>query len=420
MRRALRDNAACALWAACGCAALAWLGLYGFGWNDYENEARGAVEALVHGHPVAFLQLAPAYGGSLIERAPFALLPGLWGGGALAVYRMLALPCLIAAAALGVWLNARMRAAGSPLPARALTVFLCAASPVALPALELGHPEELLGAALCVAAVLFAAPGASGRPRPLLAGLALGLAVANKPWALLAAGPVLLVLPGALRARCAVLACAVAATIMAPLVLVPSGGFVGSARAVASARSPIFQPWQLWWFLGPHGALVHGSFGEAKLGYRTAPSFTGVISHPLVVLLGAALTAGLWWKRGRLSERGALLALALILLLRCLLDTWDTAYYTLPFLFALLAWEVSDRPRHAPLLAFAATLAVWLCCHWLPERASPDVQAAAFVAWSLPLAAWLALRLARPETEPRVPLGQDTTVRPLGRLVSTS
>ena len=98
----------------------------------------------------------PAYGGSLIERAPFALLPGLWGGGALEVYRAVAAPCLLATALLGVWLLARMRSAGGPRLARAVALAVCVANPITLRALELGHPEELLGACLCVAAVLLA------------------------------------------------------------------------------------------------------------------------------------------------------------------------------------------------------------------------------------------------------------------------
>jgi hypothetical protein len=102
MRRIARENGACALLALTGSAALAWLGLYGFAWNDYEEEARPAFDALVHGHVTAFLRLAPAYGGSLVERAPFALVTRLWGGGELAVYRMVAVPCLLAAALLGV------------------------------------------------------------------------------------------------------------------------------------------------------------------------------------------------------------------------------------------------------------------------------------------------------------------------------
>ena len=44
MRRIVRENAGCAFLAACGCAAMAWLGLYGFAWNDYETEARPAFD----------------------------------------------------------------------------------------------------------------------------------------------------------------------------------------------------------------------------------------------------------------------------------------------------------------------------------------------------------------------------------------
>ena len=111
---------------------------------------------------------------------------------------MVALPCLLAAAALGVWLVAQMRRRTGPARslARAVALGVCVANPLTLRALELGHPEELLGGALCVAAVLLAA-----RERPLWAGLALGLAIANKEWALLAVGPVLLALPSR-RALC--------------------------------------------------------------------------------------------------------------------------------------------------------------------------------------------------------------------------
>src|SRR5580692_7725987 len=137
MRRLLRENTLCALMAGTGCATLAWLGLYGFAWNDYENEAQPAFAALVHGHLSSFLRLAPVYGGSLVERAPFALMPGLWGGGELAVYRMVALPCLLAAAALGVWLVAQLRRPGAGGPgapgsrlARAVALGLCVANPL--------------------------------------------------------------------------------------------------------------------------------------------------------------------------------------------------------------------------------------------------------------------------------------------------
>jgi hypothetical protein len=428
MRRIVRENAGCAFLAACGCAAMAWLGLYGFAWSDYETETQPAFTALTHGHLLEFLRLAPAYGGSLIERAPFALLPGLWGGGALAVYRAVAVPCLLATALLGVWLLARMRRAGSPRLARAVTLGLCVANPLTLRALEVGHSEELLGACLCVAAVLIAAGRAPGRERALLAGALLGLAIANKEWALLAAGPVLLALPPRRRVWCLASASVTAGLVLLPLVLVSSGGFLASTRAAAApSASVIFQPWQLWWFFGQHGALVHGAFGAVKPSYRVAPAWAGAVSHPLVLLAGLAIAAALWprARRRALSEQKALLALTLALLLRCLLDTWDTSYYTLPFLLSLLAWEVSEQPRRPPVLALVCTALAWVSFQWLPEHATADLQSAAFLAWSAPFAGWLSLRLfcagdRAPAEEPPADAAYETTVSSLGRLVSTS
>ncbi|MGH2911358.1 MAG: glycosyltransferase 87 family protein [Solirubrobacteraceae bacterium] len=213
MTARFRDNT---LWVgfACACtAATAWLGLYGFGWNDYDTEARSAIDALVQGHLNTFFALAPVYGGSLLERAPFALAPSLWGGGELAIYRMMALPCLLAAAALGLWFRAHARTLGLSRLTQAVVLGLFVANPIALAGLELGHPDELLGGALCVAAVLLAFSA-----RPAWAGLVLGLAFANKQWAILALGPVLLALP-ARRALCLSVAGAVSMTLFAPFAL---------------------------------------------------------------------------------------------------------------------------------------------------------------------------------------------------------
>jgi len=431
MRRIARENAGWAFVAVCGCAAMAWLGLYGFGWNDYETEARPAFEALTHGHVLEFLRLAPAYGGSLIERAPFALLPAVWGGGALAVYRAVAAPCLLATAALGVWLVARMHHQGSSRLARAVALGVCVTNPITLRALELGHPEELMGACLCIAAVLVAAHSSRGRDHSLLAGVLLGLAIANKEWALLAVGPAVLALAPARRFRCLASAGVSAAVVLVPLLLVSSGGFLASTRAAAApGASAIFQPWQLWWFFGHHGALVHGLFGALKPGYRVAPPWTGAVSHPLVLAAGLAIAASLWPRAHRraLREQDALLALALGLLLRCLLDTWDTSYYMLPFLLTVLAWEVAGAPRRPPLLALACSVLAWISFQWLPEHASADVQSAAFLAWSVPLAGWLGLRLFSPARRAPAadapPAGSapayETTVSSLGRLVRTS
>ncbi len=440
MRRALRENALCALLALTGCATLAWLGLYGFTWNDYEAETQPSLEALVHGHLARFLQLAPVYGGSLIERSPFALLPGLWGGGALAVYRAAAVPCLLATAVIAVVLVAGMRAEGKPRLTRGLVLALLVASPISLLALEVGHPEELLGAALCLGAILLAASGEVTRRRALAAGVLLGLAIANKQWALLAAGPVLLALPSSRRLICCAAAFGVAAVIQAPLLIAATGTYVHASSTAAAPGSGIFQPWQAWWFLGHHGPLVHGLFGAAKPGYRTEPTWTSTLSHPFVLLAGLAVPAALWLRRRpeRLTDAAALLLFALVMILRCVLDTWDIGYYMVPALFALTAWEARTPGERPPAVALAVTVLAWLSFSWLPPRISPDAQAATFLAWALPLAALLAWRLwtivpARADAarEPESParalrrsaLGlpvQETTVRPFGSAVSTS
>ncbi len=246
----------------------------------------------------------------------------------------------------------------------------------------------------------------------------------------MAVGPVVLALAPARRIRCLAAAGATAAAVLAPLILATSGGFVASTRAAATpAAIAIFKPWQLWWFFGHHSPLALGPSGLPEAGYRTAPGWAGDVSHPLVLIAGVVLAAALVPRSRTISlpRQTALLALSLILLLRCLLDTWDESYYLLPFLLALLTWEVCGGPRRAPALALASSALVWLSFQWLPEHASADAQSAIFLAWSVPLAGWLGLRLFAAAR--RAPLGQppgdatpgyETTVSSLGRLVSTS
>jgi hypothetical protein len=52
-----------------------------FAFTDYDNEAKPAVDLLRAGDLAGFAGHLPAYGGSLVMRAPFALLPEAWGGG---------------------------------------------------------------------------------------------------------------------------------------------------------------------------------------------------------------------------------------------------------------------------------------------------------------------------------------------------
>jgi hypothetical protein len=394
----LRANAVALVMSIVAIGIVIWLDFYGYIWTDYETEARPSFDALLQGHVVRALQAAPVYGGSLILRAPFAVLPALWGGGPLAVYRMAALPCLGAAALVGIVIVGQMRVANRSRLAKAVLLGLFVANPITLRAGELGHPEELLSGACAVAAVL-----AAGRGRSVWAGVLLGVAVANKEWALVATGPVLLALPAG-RVRMLLVAGGVVGLVFAPLVLA-GGGFAAELRATASlpASSPIFQPWQLWWFFGAHGHVVRGLDGAVKPGYRAAVGWAVQLSHPLVILIGVPLTtiaAGI-----RRREHAPMLLLALLLLLRIQLDVWDNVYYSLPFIFALGAWEVATRER-PPLGALAATALAWVTFVWSPSHFTADEQSLLFMAWTIPATVWLAVSLYAPGARSlsRIPL----------------
>jgi hypothetical protein len=387
----LRHHAIDAAATAVALLAVSWIGLHGSTWTDWIFEARPAVDALVAGHVLHFLQLAPVYGGSLILRAPFVMLTKLWHGGDLAIYRAGAAPCLAATGALGFWLTVRMRARGSSTFACTAAAMLCVANPLTIPALQIGHPEELLGAALCIAALLCALDD-----RPVWAAILLGLAIANKEWAVLATGPVLLALPRA-RVRALLITGAVAGAVFAPILLAGTSGFAAQAAASGLNTGGLFQPWQIWWFFGSHG----GGSNPVSAAYRIAPGWTETLGHPLVIAVMPPLTALCALVRRNAARRAPndlLLLLALLLALRCVLDPWNISYYSLPFLLTLLTWEALSFTR-PPVLSLAASLAAWLILRQtssMPLDLSPDAQALVFTIVSVPAIAALAGTLYLP------------------------
>ena len=402
MRAPLRSEWPWWLAALLGVAAMSFAGLTGFAWSDYDYEASGAMQALIRGDIAGYLAQLPVYGGSLVLRAPFAGVTAALGGGELAVYRAVSIPCLVAVAILGLVVIRRMGERGRSRGVRALVLGLCVANPVTLRALEIGHPEELLCAALAIGAVL-----AAGAQRTILAAVLLGLAIATKAWAVLAIGPVLLALP-ARRLVALAIAGAVTVLVVAPIAL--AGSHAALVRG-ASVTGEIFQPWQLFWMLGEPGHVVLGTDGVPKPGYRVPPAWLSPISHPLIAFLVIPLSL-LWARvRGAAPRAGGeqlLALLALLLLLRCVLDPWNTIYYELPFLLALLAWEALQRPDRPPVVTLAATVLTWITFQEMPTWLSADLQCAFFLAWSLPLCAWLArevfapgvrLRVRRPQAE---------------------
>ena len=393
----LRPVAPWALLALAGTALIAWMGLQGFAFSDYDREAAPAYLALLHGDVREFLALSPAYGGSLIMRGPFAMLPGVWGGGELAVFRAAAVPCLLAGIALGLVLAGQALARGAGRGTAAMVLLLCAGNPITWRAIEMGHPEELLGGALCVGAVL-----AGAARRPGWAGVLLGLAIANKAWAVVAIGPVLLALPAG-RWRALAIAGGLAGAFTLPLLLAAPATATPHG---ASASGAMFHPWQVWWFFGDMDLPVPGP--DPRIA-RTAPGWLSPIPHPLIVGLAVPLS---WLAARRRADPLALLAL--LLLLRCVLDPWNNTYYVLPCVLALAAWEPLRHGR-PPLLGLATVVATFITMERIFDVAPLDVVAASYLAWSLPLAAFLGWRLYAPAPAGRASAWIPSSSRPSRR-----
>ena len=365
-------------------AATAALGVHETLPPDWSVEAAGPVNQLLVGHVDRFLQVAPAYLGSLVMRAPFMLLAHLAHGHGLAVYRAGAAPCLLAVAGFAAWWSTQMRARGCGPLARGLAAVLCVANPLAIPALEYGHPEELLGAILCIVALLCALRG-----RAKWAGVVLGLAMVNKPWGVLAVGPVLLALPR-MRERALALgsAATVAGSVWIPLAITRADHPAGEALALGASSTGIFHPWQLWWFRG------HPIRGTAA---RAEPHWLDGLGHTLPIALMVPLCL-LFARatRHRIATRGPqlLLLLALLFALRCVLDPWDLAYYTVPFLLALVVWETATRHR-PPVIALVTTLVSWVLFQEPAHRGLPAYSNGVALAFDLVAAAGLVMMLAR-------------------------
>src|SRR5436309_9498495 len=163
-----------AVMAAAAAAAGILLGFWPAGVADYAHDAGPALHPLINANLAGAFGHQPAMGWfAILFRAPVAFFGR--HGSSLLEYHLGNVPCVLVLAALGVWLATRTR---SRLIA-AVVVGLAALGPMNFHALADGHPEELLGAALCAIAVIAASSGRS----PLAAGLVLGLAIGTKQWA---------------------------------------------------------------------------------------------------------------------------------------------------------------------------------------------------------------------------------------------
>jgi hypothetical protein len=346
------------------------------GQSDFPREAWAPYQRLFQGHLIGFLQSSPAYVGSLVLRAPFALAAHAFGGGMRATYIATALPCVITPALLAGWL-AGERGHGSEASRthsrRLWPLDLFMFTPPAIFCITVGHPEDLLGAAMCVAAVLLAQRGSARA-----AGIMLGLALINKSWAACAAPLVFALLPPNRRLPGLITTAIVTGVVVVPVEAIRMAGPGGLASGLGAGVGNHQLIPELLWFFGPTSWIVQGG-------------------HIIVILGGWIATGAWWWLRVRgAHERPtvgtALMMLALVLFLRAVLDPWDNNYYFVPFMLALMTYE--DGAGGFPKLsfAFAVMLVIVVPPEGLLNGLGDNGHAAVFAIWALAVIAYFGRR----------------------------
>ena len=386
--------------AACVCAFLAYGSRLGIDYlsppcHGYVcDDAGPSLDALASGHVHAFFAQQPPMGGfSLLVRAPFVAAAKAAGGHDLTVYRAGVFACLLGLALLAVWLVSALARAGRP---RAVCLIVPAAllvNPLTYAALDYGHPEELLGAALCAGAVLAAARG-----RGIAAGLLLGCAIATKQWAVLAVLPVLFAAHRGTRLRLIGAAGGSAGLLLVPMLIADPSRFWLAQKSVGIATT--FQhtvtAGNIWFPFanGSTGATLTPTGTQVTTQY-SLPSWLGHLTHPLVIVLALAACALYVRRRRGAAPDEALQLLALLFLVRCILDPLTYSYHHAPFLVALIAYEALRR--RVPVLSGVAIAALLVMTHVIAPMKDAGLVNAFYLAWSLPLAAVLALAVFAPE-----------------------
>src|SRR5688500_8699065 len=125
--------------------------------GDYKFDAAPAFDALAAGNLHEFFTSQALMGPfALLARVPFVLAAELGEASMLDRYRWGAVACMLASVVLALVIARMMRRAGQPAYVCVFVAVLLVANPIVVKALRFGHPEEILGAALCTGAMLAA------------------------------------------------------------------------------------------------------------------------------------------------------------------------------------------------------------------------------------------------------------------------
>lgn len=353
----------------------AWMASLATHVGDWDSDAAPAVHALAAGDVGSYLSAKAMMGPfATLVQAPFVAISGATGA---AAYQWAVFPCLLATGLVGLYLARIAGRRGASPTTQVLLAALCLLNPLTFEALENGHPEEILTAALAVAAI-----ASAGEKRSWRTAFLLGLAVASKQWAVIAILPALMVLP-AQRVRVGIGTVAVAALLALPSFAASPSSFV-DVQTQAAGTGRVVTPWSAWYPLASPRTEVFNVDGERLVAHlEDAPSLADPVSHPLIILLALALPFVLAWRRGLpLSPADGFALLALLALLRCVLDPVDNLYYHEPLLLALIGWDAYTS-RGLPLralLGVGVALVFWRALHNISDPAAFNVAYLGFVA----------------------------------------
>ncbi len=332
---------------------------------------------LVHGHPSGFFTAQPFQGSvSLLLRAPFVGLIA-WTNGTIDIqYRVGTLVLMLSVVALLLPAVKLMLRRGQHPLIILVTLAAILVGPAMLKALRWGHPEELLGAALAVAAVL-----AAVHRRGVAAGVFLGLAVATKQWGVFAVLPVLMLAPG-LRRQVGLTATIVAAVFIVPMFVGDPTRFLDQNFHTGVAQLGV-EPTNVWWPL--HRAGFDPSIHQPL---EVIPTFFREISHPLALMVALGLSLLYWRRNAGRHPYDAVGLLALLFLIRCALDPLTISYHHVPFMLSVAIWEGLSR-RGIPMVTLTSTALILILGTSHTLESHQDVMNIVYLAWLFPTLGYL-------------------------------
>jgi hypothetical protein len=242
------------------------------------------------------------------------------------------------------------------------------------------------------------------------AGILLGLAIASKQWALLALPVVAVTVPVAVLKKTVGTAIGTCALVMVPMIAGDPHRFFEVMTSPSISAQGVVDPHSIWFPLAGHAtAHVFDGVTYVALPDRHLPGALASATHPLILVLAVVLSLAFTRSHRRRDTSAMFGLLALVFLLRCLLDPVTNTYYHVPFLAALALYEGHSR-RQLPVLTLLVTAASLV--HFGQDATSATWANIFYLTWTVPLAIGLALSLFWPSGASRI--SAMLAARPLG------